>query len=596
VRQRTGQQEWGLVQELLHNHRAMLQVLTFLLVLALSTAGYTTFVAQARLERYIAMAYNARNVQISMLDQSAAIRGWIATGESSFLTTFREARADGNAALDDLVGQVEGDDTPGLTNAVLRTAVARKAWFDWAAAAVAEDPTDNGTDHEVVASLLHQGRGLFEKYRQADSVSTGLLVARRDSALVASRTALLVGVAVFVLVLIGTAVAAVRRRRRMTAEVIVPINNLLTTIDRLRDGDLSARNPSSGVRELDAIGVALAGMASSLDEARTEGAAREARLAALAGQFETVVRVGREIAGSLSVRYVAAAVTSAAADLLDAPAVLWVRAEDQLFHAVSRSTDPHGAVPPPDLTPAEVVAVAAADARPVVDGSRRAYPLVLAGMVVGVLETGDPVVASVVASAVDKDTEQVLQALLSTAAAALESAHLHSASRELAEIDALTALPNRRRFEADIEQEWDRCRRYGRPMSVVMVDLDHFKELNDTNGHLYGDEVLHGAARAMSDVLRTSDTAYRYGGEEFVVLLRETALDDALAVAERLRAAIEHVSLHGRSGVVTASAGVAERTSTMAHHTELVAKADVALYEAKSAGRNRVVEAVHAAG
>ena len=329
-------------------------------------------------------------------------------------------------------------------------------------------------------------------------------------------------------------------------------------------------------------------VASSLDEARTEGTAREARLAALAGRFETVVRVGREIAGSLSVRYVAAAVTSAAAELLDAPAVLWVRAEDQLFHAVSRSTDPHGAVPPTDLTPAEVVAVAAADARPVVEGDRRAYPLVLAGMVVGVLETGD--------SAVDEDTEQVLQALLSTAAAALESAHLHSASRELAEIDALTGLPNRRRFEADIEQEWDRCRRYGRPMSVVMVDLDHFKELNDTNGHLYGDEVLHGAARAMSDVLRTSDTAYRYGGEEFVVLLRETALDDALSVAERLRAAVEHVSLHGRSPVVTASAGVAERASTMAHHTELVAKADVALYEAKAAGRNRVVEAVHAAG
>lgn len=588
MRQRTDQQEWGLVQELLHNHRAMLQVLTFLLVLALSTAGYTTFVAQARLERYIAMAYDARNVQISMLDQSAAIRGWIATGESSFLTTFREARADGNAALDDLVGQVEGDDAPGLTNAVLKTAVARKAWFDWAAAAVAEDPTDNGTDHEVVASLLQQGRVLFERYRAVDSVSTGMLVSRRDSALEASRTALLVGVAVFVLVLIGTAVAAVRRRRRMTAEVIAPINDLLTTIDRLRGGDLSARNPSSGVRELDAIGVALAGMASSLDEARTEGAAREARLAALAGQFETVVRVGREIAGSLSVRYVAAAVTSAAADLLDAPAVLWVRAEDQLFHAVSRSTDPHGAVPPPDLTPAEVVAVAAADARPVVEEDRRAYPLVLAGMVVGVLETGD--------SAVDEDTEQVLQALLSTAAAALESAHLHSASRELAEIDALTGLPNRRRFEADIEQEWDRCRRYGRPMSVVMVDLDHFKELNDTNGHLYGDEVLHGAARAMSDVLRTSDTAYRYGGEEFVVLLRETALDDALVVAERLRAAVEHVSLHGRSRVVTASAGVAERASTMAHHTELVAKADVALYEAKAAGRNRVVEAVHAVG
>jgi diguanylate cyclase (GGDEF)-like protein len=578
------QRDWGLVQELLRNHRTMLQVLSFLLVLALSTAGYTTLVAQARLERYIAMAYDARNVQISMLDQSAAIRGWIATGEGSFLTTFREARRLGDSALDELVAQVERDDTPGLTNAVVRTAVARKAWFDWAARAIEQDPTDSGTDHEAVGTLLLEGRRLFEAYRTVDTVSTGMLIDRRDAALDASRAALLTGVAVFVLVLIATAVAAVRRRRRMTTEVIAPINDLLDTIERLREGDLGARSRASGVRELDAIGVALAAMASSLDEARSEGVARETRMAALAGRFETVVRVGREIAGSLSVRYVAASVTSAAADLLNAPAVLWVRAEDQLFHAVSRSTDPHGAVPPPDLAPAEVVAVAAADARPASQGDRRAYPLVLAGMVVGVLETGT--------SDVDADTEQVLQALLSTAAAALESAHLHSASRELAEIDALTGLPNRRRFESDIEQEWDRCRRYGRPLSVVMVDLDHFKELNDTHGHLYGDEVLRGAADALSGVLRTSDTAYRYGGEEFVVLLRETGLEDGRAVADRLRSAVAHLVLRGRHPVVTASAGVAERAGTMAHHTELVERADVALYEAKAAGRNQVVAAV----
>jgi diguanylate cyclase (GGDEF)-like protein len=408
-----------------------------------------------------------------------------------------------------------------------------------------------------------------------------MLVDRRDSALTAARTALFVGVAIFVVVLVATAVAAVRRRRRMGVEVIAPINDLLATIDRLRDGDLAARHPVSRVRELDAIGVALAGLATSLDTARSEAEARETRLAALADRFETVVRVGREIAGSLSVRYVAAAVTSAAAELLGTPAVLWVRGEDQVFHAVSRSIDPHGAVPPVDLAPAEVVAVAAADARPTAQGERRAYPLVLAGMVVGVLETGQV--------EVDGDTDQVLQALLATAAASLESAHLHSASRELAEMDALTGLPNRRRFEADIEQEWERCRRYGRPLSVVMVDLDHFKELNDTNGHLYGDEVLRGAALAIGAVLRTSDTAYRYGGEEFVVLLRETGLEDGVAVAERIRAAVEHFSLRGRSRVVTASAGVAERSSAMAHHTELVERADVALYEAKAGGRNRVV-------
>jgi diguanylate cyclase (GGDEF)-like protein len=293
--------------------------------------------------------------------------------------------------------------------------------------------------------------------------------------------------------------------------------------------------------------------------------------------------VGREIAGSLSVRYVSAAVTGAAAELLDAPTLLWVRGEDQAFHATSRSDDPHGVVPPQELVPPDVVVAAAADARPVSGSGIRAYPLVLAGMVVGVLETrrGD----------VDPDTDQVLEALLSTAAAALESATLHSAARELADVDALTRLPNRRRFEGDMEAEWERCRRYGRPMSLVMIDLDHFKTLNDEHGHLFGDEVLRGASEALASALRTSDTAYRYGGEEFAVLLRETGLEDGHQVADRIRRAISDAAVPRHGVLVTASAGVAERVTTMAHHTELVAKADEALYRAKRDGRDQVATA-----
>ena len=578
-----GRRDTALVQELLRNHRFIMQVLAVLLVLTLSAAGYTLLVAQNRLERYIAMGYEARTVQITMLDQSNAIRGWLATGDTTFLDTYREAGQSGQDSLDTLVDAVSAHGTPRLTDAVVDTAVSRRAWADWAASAMRQEVGIGGVDHRAVAALLLEGRDLFDAYREIDDRSTALILERRDAALQANRHALLLRVWIFVAVLAVTAAVAVRHRRRVTTEVIAPIGNLLDTIDRLRGGDLAARSPVSGVRELDDIGSALEGLASSLDEERSHAVARETRLTELARRFETVVRVGREIAGSLSVRYVAAAVTSAAADLLDSPALLWVRTEDQRFHVVSRSSDPHGAVPPSELTPPDVVAVAAADARPVSHEGRRAYPLVLAGMVVGVLETGD--------TDVDGDTEQVLQALLSTAAAALESAHLHSASRELAEMDALTGLPNRRRFEIDIDQEWDRCRRYGRPLCVVMLDLDHFKRLNDANGHLFGDEVLRGAAEAMTGVLRTSDTAYRYGGEEFVVLLRETALEDGSAVADRLRHAVEEVALPGRGQVVTTSAGVAERLASMAHHSELVAQADAALYDAKAAGRNQVVSA-----
>ncbi len=125
-----------------------------------------------------------------------------------------------------------------------------------------------------------------------------------------------------------------------------------------------------------------------------------------------------------------------------------------------------------------------------------------------------------------------------------------------------------------------------------MMDLDHFKRLNDEHGHLLGDEVLREVAKSMTGVLRSTDTAYRYGGEELVVLLRETGLEDATTAAERLREAVRAISMPDSPQVrVTTSAGVATRNARMSHYTELVAEADDALYEAKRRGRDRVVTA-----
>ncbi len=356
------------------------------------------------------------------------------------------------------------------------------------------------------------------------------------------------------------------RRRVVRTRYVEPFDTLLRSIDDLRAGDLSVRTRPSGVREIDAIGDQLHSLAGDLAVARTEAAARETRLARLAERFRVVVRVGREISGSLNVGYVSQSVTSSAADLLRQPTTLWVRGEDRLFHTTSRSLDPHGTPPPAGLAaPAVVAAVAAESAVTTLEG-RRAYPLVLAGMVVGVLETEE-----IAEDDIDDDTEQVLTALLSTAAAAIESAHLHSTAREQADQDGLTGLANRRRFEVDVDDEWQRCRRYGRPLSLVMVDLDHFKRLNDEHGHLLGDEVLRAASEALAGVLRSSDTAYRYGGEEFVVLLRETGLEEARTVAERMRNAVAGVTIPTSGVLVTASVGVGERRASMTHHTELVA-------------------------
>ena len=572
----------GLVRELLRTHVLMLLVLAVSLAIAGATVGYNLLVSQPHHERHVGLAQETQHSRIGVLEQVAALRGWLATNDDKYLADFSAAEQDADRALGQVVRGVSGDDTSGLTDAVVRTATARAAWNVWALSTIDEDLAAN-RDRAAIRDRLSTGSALLKEFLDANDRSTELIVEEQHGTLDHMRQTLLGGFVLYVVVLSAAAVSTVRRRRAVDRKVVTPIKGLLDTIERLETGELGARSAPSDVAELDQIGEALAGMASSLDTARQESKARECRLATLAARFETVTRVGREISGSLSVRYVASTVTSAASDLTGGPTALWIRSEDRTFRAVSRSDDPHGVTPPAELRPSDAVAAAAAEARTVAGDGHRAYPLVLAGMVVSVLEAPS--------TDIDPDTEQVLEILLATAAAALESAHLHSAAKELADIDALTRLPNRRRFDVDIEAEWDRCRRYGRPLSMVMLDLDHFKTLNDEHGHVYGDEVLRATSSALSDVMRTSDTAYRYGGEEFAILLRETGLDDAEVVAERLRAAIA-ASEGTRPGVrVTASLGVAERLSKMSHHSELVAKADTALYAAKNRGRDRVVVA-----
>jgi diguanylate cyclase (GGDEF)-like protein len=569
----------GLVDQLQRSHRFTVGVLVSVLLLSLATSGYLILVSQPRLAGYVQLAKEARDIHEAMLDQETGLRGWLATGDPVFLEPYTDGRGNAGTAVSQLLRDVR--DTPDVTDRVLATLLARQEWQTWASQAAAKRFTPAQRSDGTLARFLLEGKALFDAYRARDEVSMNAIRDRRTEALEQQSTALIVVFASYLVLLGGTGVVTVRRRRRLQETVLAPIEDLHQTIGRLRGGDLSARAAETSVPELAEIGTALGRLAAELDEAGTAATDREIRLAFLANRFETVVRVGREIAGSLSIRYVSSTVTTAAAELLGTSTTLWLRGGEQGFHATHRSSDPHGVAAPVSLTPSPVVLTAAADALPTTAGDRRAYPLVLAGMVTAVLEVETPFV--------DDDTEQVLASLLSTAAAALESAHLHSTAREQAEMDGLTHLPNRRRFEHDIDAEWERCRRYGRPLSLVMMDLDHFKRLNDEHGHLLGDQVLREVAGAIGRALRSTDTAYRYGGEEIVVLLRETGLEDAAAAAERLRTAVAGVAIEDHPDLsVTTSAGVAARHSTMSHYTGLVARADKALYEAKRLGRDRV--------
>jgi len=160
---------------------------------------------------------------------------------------------------------------------------------------------------------------------------------------------------------------------------------------------------------------------------------------------------------------------------------------------------------------------------------------------------------------------------------------------ELATQDGLTCLFNHRAFQERLKTEWNLAKRYGHSLSVVMLDVDHFKQYNDTYGHPAGDTILKHVASILRDHARTVDMAARYGGEEFAMILPNTDSEGALVLAERLRSAIETACWEYRA--VTASFGVATVTEPMLDRSELISAADAALYRSKKTGRNRVTAA-----
>src|ERR1044071_5449919 len=159
---------------------------------------------------------------------------------------------------------------------------------------------------------------------------------------------------------------------------------------------------------------------------------------------------------------------------------------------------------------------------------------------------------------------------------------------EAAFTDHLTGLANRRRFERQLEREVGRMSRFGHPFSLLMLDIDSFKNLNDSYGHDAGDEAIRRISKVLREGARGIDLAARIGGEEFAVILVETSKEGALEVAERLRAAIKALEIP-MAGHITGSFGVAECRRDAQTSAGIVKAADVALYEAKRNGRDRVV-------
>lgn len=173
--------------------------------------------------------------------------------------------------------------------------------------------------------------------------------------------------------------------------------------------------------------------------------------------------------------------------------------------------------------------------------------------------------------------------------------YLYSETQYLSVTDGLTGLYNRRHFEYNIELEFLRTKRYPSDLSVAMVDIDHFKRINDNYGHQFGDYALKEISNLISTSFRKTDMIYRYGGEEIAIILTETSLENALISLERLRSKIaQRIFLHNDEEVnITISIGVSASNDSIQNQHELVENADKALYRAKQSGRNKVVAYNH---
>jgi diguanylate cyclase (GGDEF)-like protein len=409
----------------------------------------------------------------------------------------------------------------------------------------------------------------------ADDGSRGLL---------SSTSLLVIGVLIAFLVLAFAFALTVGRTLQSE------IQRLLVAAQRLGRGDFSVAVPADGNDEFAALGKEFNSMARQL-EARLEELQRErARLQ------EAIRRVGESFAAGLDRVGLLEIVVQTAVDGIGASAgrATMRKEADERLREVARAGDP--AAFERALHAAEAAVIDAGQVAEIQLGGASALAAPL-----GATEEGDRVIGIVSVARGDRPftagERELFSYLTNQASVSVENVDLHETVQRQAVTDELTGLFNHRRFQEVMTAEVERARRYGHELGLIMLDIDNFKQINDTYGHLQGDEVLREVAHVLRQSSREIDEPARYGGEEMAVALPQTDLEGAYQFAERVRRRIEALALpipDSDGGVlrVTASFGAASLVAAGGVDKDaLVAAADAALYQAKRAGKNRTERA-----
>lgn len=402
--------------------------------------------------------------------------------------------------------------------------------------------------------------------------------------------------------------------------ITVRMRLLLEAMRRAEAGDFMVRVPESGGDEVAQVGAAFNRLLArvialraeeidqqrSLDEAQKE-LALQRTLAKRVQELTLLYGMARQLASTLSLEELLGRIIAMVHDKLDIPlfSVMLINDEGRLevrkifpperdidgmrFEigegACGIAAERGSALYVPDVKADTEVFVKRSGAAQGA-GSILCIPLIHAGTLLGVLNFEHPEL-----DAFSPEEQDALGAVAEMVSLAVRNARLHEETVQLSLTDPLTGLANRRKLLQFVELELARSARFKQQASVIMVDIDHFKRLNDAAGHRAGDETLQEVARLLRSSVRKVDLLTRYGGEEFVIVLSQTGRAEAFEVAEKLRTLVEaHPFRHAAvqaSGRITISMGVATFPLDAADTERLVDHADAALYASKRGGRNR---------